>query len=140
MKHFNAQFNALTPAMRMKFDNFIYALGVRMLGRTSGMWESVKVGDVYALKMGLYDNVQRDDAGNVVMTTIFGQTEHTDSLTASVAFTALVVNWFWNENADSMSDEAMQQFERVHFGLRDGVRADKPNVKLDKSAYHNLTD
>lgn len=139
MDKFMGQFKNLTPGQVFALDNYIYAQGVRMLGRTAGNWESVKVGDVWALKLGDNDTVNCTTDGRVAASTPFQYVE-TDALTASVAFTALVVNWFWNENAQRMTDEANEEFERVHFGLRDGVWADNPTVKLNLSAYNKLTD
>lgn len=140
MKNFLAQFSALTPAQVFKFDNYIYALGVKQLGRRSGMWASVKVGEVYSLRLGDGDAVNLTPDGRVRVETIFGSIAETDALTASVAFTMLVVNWFWNANAVTMSEEANEQFSRVHFGLRDGAFADNSNVTLDQSALFTLTD
>lgn len=138
MQKFLAQFPSMSPAMLFAFDNFIYAQGHRMLGRTSGMWTTVQVGDVVALQFGERDNVNRTADGKVIMTTLFGQRAETDDRTASVAFTMLVVNWFWNQYSGSMSDAANAEFERVHFGLADGAHSGK--LVLDRRALFDLTD
>lgn len=141
MNNFMGQFKHLSPGLLFKFDTFLYTLGVRMLGRTSGLWSSVKVGEVWALRLGDNDSVTKGrDPNTVRFESMMGTVVETDPLTASVAFTALAVNWFWNQNADIMSDEANEDFERVHFGLSAGVWSDNPTVKLNTSDYHDLTD
>ncbi len=63
-----------------------------------------------------------------------------DRLTVSAAFTCLLVNWFWNQFTESLTDEQNQKFHNFYFGLRNAVYADKKTHTIDTSKYFDLTD
>ena len=118
MQTFMNQFK-LNPALAFLFDNFIYSRGVQMLGRTSGMWSSRKVGDVYTLVLGERDVPVGPDGKVEVLNPLMGDRYTLTPENAALGFSLMVVNWFWNLNSERMDDAANEAFETVYFGLRE---------------------
>jgi hypothetical protein len=118
MQTFLNQFK-LTPGLLFAFDNFIYSQGVKMLGRTSGMWGSRKVGDVYTLALGERDVKVGPDGKVEVLNPLMGDRYLLTPEHAALGFSLMVVNWFWNLNSERMDDATNEAFEAVYFGLRD---------------------
>lgn len=121
MKHFNAQFK-LPASLVFAWDNFIYARGVQILGRTSGMWSSKKWGDVWSLLLGDGDVPVGPDGKVRVENPLAGGSYLLTPEHASLAFSLLVVNWFWNMHAEKMPEETFRAFETAYYGLLDACR------------------
>lgn len=139
MQKFMNQFAALSPALLFQFDCFIYSRGVKALGRTAGLWESKEIGGVHMLLLG--ENDVKPDHGDKFkfFNEMTGDTNYTDRVTASAAFTLMVVNWFWNLHSEKMGDAANEAFERVYFALKAGVYEDKA-AGINTRDFFNITD
>lgn len=109
----------LTPGLTFTFDNFIYSNGVRILGRTSGMWSDRKVGDVYTLALGKGDVPVGPDGKVKVVNILSGDSYLLTPENAALGFTLMVVNWYWNMNTERMTDATNEAFRKVYFGLLD---------------------
>ena len=118
MQTFLNQFK-LTPGLTFAFDNFIYSQGVKILGRTSGMWSSRKVGEAYTLVLGDRDVPVGPDGKVRVVNPLAGGSYLLTPENAALGFSLMVVNWFWNLNAERMSDETNEAFEAAYYALRD---------------------
>lgn len=140
---FYDQFKEFRPALiagfnRNALDNFIYAHGVEMLGRTSGCWKAVKVGKVWALMLGDGDVTLTPEGKVSVLNILSGDRTETDALTASVAFTMLATNWWWHNAADTLTEREHVTMHAFYDGLRDGMWAD--NFPVNQRDLFNLTD
>lgn len=137
MKKFNDQFK-LTPGMLFAFDNFIYSGSVSILGRASGYWNVKTVNGVVMLMLG--DNDKTNGVGDRVefFNPLTGDKTMTDRVTASAAFTLMMVNWFWNRHAERFDDATNEAFERVYYALRD-IGTDK-NSGVDALQFCNIND
>ena len=141
MKNFLAQFKAMPAAVKfMDFENFIYTQASKMLeGYGGGQWGSKKVGGVWVLALPVKPNAN----GKIVLNNYaFGGGIETDADTAGAAFTACVVNWYWNMRSEQgrISGPLHAEFESFHRGLRDAVWADNPTHKINTGDYHDFTD
>lgn len=134
MQKFLDQFN-LTPYMALNFEQFIFRMADDMIeGYSGGNWGTMTVGKVVILLIP-HDG-ERITLNNKVM----GGTVETDRVTASAAFTSIVVNWFWNMLTESMSDIENQSFNGFHYDLRDEVYSDDPEHTINTSDYFSFTD
>lgn len=131
MIKFIAQFK-LSPMTHVMFESFIYRVADKMIdGYNGGMWETKTVGKTVILLIPADGKVKLKNQ-------LSGSTVETDQVTASAAFTYLVVNWFWNEVAGDISDKSNELFDKCFFAIRDAVYAD--NSEFDHSAFYNFTD
>ncbi len=137
---FIEQFTFLRGSLFLAFDSFIYGQGIQMLGRRSGNWEAVKVGTVYALMLGEGDVNLTNDGRVHMVVPMSGNEVDTDATTASVAFTLLVVNWFWGMHHESLSDAENEAFSAYYEALRHGMWEDNPTVKLNNRDMFTLKD
>ena len=140
---FYDQFKAFRPALiagfnRNALDNFIYAHGVEMLGRTSGCWKAVKVGKVWALMLGDSDVTLTQDGKVSVLNILSGDRTETDALTASIAFTMLATNWWWHTVVGIMTEAENNAMMKFYDALRDGIWAD--SFPVNQRDLFNLTD
>lgn len=135
MEKFLDQFK-LSPMMRVKMENYIFSVARAIIvDYNGGFWTEDYVGQSCILAIpsnGKPEITLRCEA--------MGWEVTTDIYTASAAFTALVVNWFWNTETDKMGDDANDEFATYHFALRDDVYQKKASHNLDLSAYMKITD
>lgn len=139
MKNFMRQFAGLTPMQKIMLEQALFNLADKLVEDYSGgQWDSIKVGDVWALRIP----AASDKAPVTLVNEDAGVRVETDATTASVAFSLLFVNWVWNSwnekgwlNAASFAD-----FERVYFGLRNGAYADGNPAGINVSDFHDFTD
>jgi hypothetical protein len=90
MHNFLAQFTGLTEAQKLRFESFIFSQASGMIvGYNGGSWASVKCGEVWGL-------VIPGKWLSVTINTPFGGSSTANNESASIAFTMLVNNWFWN--------------------------------------------
>lgn len=134
MEKFLNQFK-LAPMMRVKFENFIFrAADALVVGYSGGFWNDDHVGKSCILAIPTNEptiTLRNERAGTEVTT---------DPLTASAAFTALVVNWFWNANSANIGDEANDEFSTFWHALCDDVYDDKSGNGINKDDYFTFTD
>lgn len=128
MRKFLDKFH-LNIMQELAFESFIFGMAdAKVKGYHGGQWESQEVGGVVILMI--------PGEGEHTMDTAFS-TETGDRLTISAAFTALVVNWWWNRNADKLSDKQNFAFEQHYFAMR---RLDKEKHGINVEKYFNITD
>lgn len=132
MKNYLDQFK-LTPVMRMRMEQFIFNVADKaVVGYCGGNWKDTLTGKVKTLRIP-------DSAERITIRNIMGGGETTtDAKTASVAFTMLVNNWFWNQYTDQMSDASNAAFMKAHDGLRRAAYSSKSG--LNHSDLFDLTD
>jgi len=132
MKKFMNQFN-LNPILRMQFESFVYRVADKMvIDYDGGVWKSKTVGDTVILIIPYTGMVKLHNH-------LSGATVETDQVTASAAFTYLVVNWFWNMVAEKISDASNDAFEKCFYAIRDAAYADDSKI-IDKNAFYTFTD
>ncbi len=132
MKNFMAQFKTMNPMQKVIFENFIFNVAAKMVqGYGGGSWGSTKVGNLWILKLPVDGPVTLHNTNSCTTIT-------TDNKSASMAFTMLVNNWFWNQYTDKLNDTANQKFSELHYGMRDVAYAD--GTKFDTKAIYNFTD
>lgn len=132
MKNFLAQIRSiLGPMGALRMEQFIFSRADQMLpGYNGGKWDSVKCGDVWGVKLPTRDKV-------VTISTPF--TSGTgDAKTMSLAFTYLCVAWFWEINADRISDAQNDALSDLKDKLRDFAFSDGSGINFRD--FHNLTD
>lgn len=133
MKNFLNQFVGLTPMQRIYFERFIFERADDMLPgyrNAGGNWQSKKVGKVWTLVLPTKDKT-------VTLTTPF--TEGTmNAASASIAFSFLVLSWFWETYYDKMSDASQESFDAIKGDMRDEMYSDANG--FDRDALWSLTD
>ena len=123
----------LTPVQGLWFDNYCYGLACKKIRNfTGGQWNTAKVGDLIVL-------LPPSQGDTLTMGAAYSDVT-ADRLTVGAAFTLLLVNWYWNEMTDSLTDEQNEAFSDYYFGLRDAVWADNPNHTIDTGKFFDLTD
>ncbi len=63
----------------------------------------------------------------------------TDHLTASVAFSTLVANWFWNDNHANIGDVANNSFYNFHHRMQNVVFATDASHGINQADYFDIT-
>ena len=135
MQKFLDQFFPNSPMLALNFENFIFTQADKMVeGYNGGSWVAQEVNGVTILTIpGSADKV-------TIMSPMSGIEITTDRLSASAAFTSLVVNWFWHLYVRSMNETQFAAFDNFHHALRNAVYADDPETKLNTDDFYTLTD
>lgn len=123
----------LNPVQGLLLDR--YAQGIarnKVRGFDGGQWGTTTIDGLVILLLPC-------DGDELTMSAAYNDVT-ADRLTVSAAFTCLLVNWYWNQYTDSMTDEQNEKFHNYYFGLRNAVYADKKTHTIDTSKYFDLTD
>lgn len=135
MQKFLNQFFPNNTMLALNMENFIFTQADKMIdGYNGGSWKSQEFNGVTIL------TIPGDAEQVTVAVAMSGNEATTDRLTASAAFTSLVVNWFWHLYARSMNEEQFAAFDNFHQALRDAVYSDNPEAPVNVDTYFTLTD
>lgn len=130
--NFISQFN-LDPAMGFRFDIYAKEMAAqKVVGYNGGQWDTTTINGLTILLLPC-------DGEDITIRAAYSNIT-ADRLTASAAFTCLLVNWFWNHYTESLTDEQNERFHNFYFALRDAVYADNKTHTIDTSKYFNITD
>jgi hypothetical protein len=124
---------ALTKNQGAIFDDFLNEIAYEKInGYDGGEWGKKKMdGKTILLIPG--------NSKEITISTGFDEVT-TDRITASVAFTYILVNWFWNQLSDKFSDDQNDKFMGFYFGLRDYVYASNSTHGINMDDFFKLTD
>lgn len=123
----------LTPMQGLRFDAYAQSVAHRKIrGFDGGEWGTENIDGLTILLLPC-------DGDELTMSAAYNDVT-ADRLTVSAAFTCLLVNWFWNEYTEQLSDEQNQKFHDYYFGLQDMVYADYKTHTINTSKYFDLTD
>lgn len=131
MQKFLDQFK-LGVMQALRLEAYIFACAdEKVAGYHGGQWDSAVIDSVTILMI--------PGEGDATLSAAYSDVT-TDRLTASVAFTSLVVNWWWHHNNDTLTEAQQDAFYNYHHALRDMVYDDNAKHTINKSHYFNITD
>ena len=138
MEKFLDQFG-LAPMQRVQFEMFVFSMADKMVGGyCGGVWETREVNGVHMLL------IPEDATKRVQLKAFefngdwFAVDLETDHATASATFTVMVLTWFWNSRASSLTADQHDKFGRVYEAIGNAVH--KKANGFDTSAYSRYTD
>lgn len=123
----------LDPIQGFHFDAYAQAVARKKVRDfNGGQWGTANIDGLTILLLPC-------DGDELTMSAAYNDVT-ADRLTVSAAFTCLLVNWYWNQYTDRMTDDQNEKFHNFYFGLRNAVYADKKTHTIDTSKYFDLTD
>lgn len=135
MQKFLDQFFTGNTMMALNMEIFIFQQAGKVVeGYNGGNWTSQEINGARIL------NIPGSAEQHTINVEMSGNSVTTDKVSASAAFTSLIVNWFWHVYARSMTTEEFERFSKYHYTLRDALYSDEPTTNLDTDAIFTLTD